>query len=633
MYSSIVLTKYHFFVLLIMLLTTLISSSLAHANQIADCIANALVRLSNQEKSNLATTKNSKSTGLEITVQENHMLEQLLNPKIDFKSKNTIAQELVRSNKPQVLLKLKTMLRTNPDLDVGYSILNALDLEHKLTLEDIYYALKKKPAIHELKQTCLQILRKFKNPVGSDAAQASGPLNTLEAKIFKDLLNDREPTIRAAATNAIPDSPAGINQLIKKLTDFNEDPEVKYTAAERLFNISRDNKSKEEIIIAVFKKVLTNRKTDRILLEDILHYLTAMSDPRGKEIAEKYNQSVAREKELYQPIKTPKKIPTEEVINADAVVCKELDKLGVKYTPVDGEKTALQKNAIMEKTELVGDLHQTTSFGQILRIDSLPEPMPKGSALTNAFLHPDMKSYKAELDKMGISLVVDTSVGFTGSGGYYTPGEMIAVTPNMSWHEFLHEFQHVQFDRYIRNDFNNYVYEVREGKDLLSVLPVEVVSKLGSKLIKQLEILIKKGIPENGVDETLAVDEQLKTLGFRRYTVLGRYYKKYALRHQISSINKDLPFQQDDAISKQQRKTVLQAKIKHGLLTQADYLPLGLPIVTMAGYLFWWNVKKDKNTNHRQLLNKIQNVYYDDQGNLIGVLPDGTLVYVKLANK
>ena len=69
---------------------------------------------------------------------------------------------------------------------------------------------------------------------------------------------------------------------------------------------------------------------------------------------------------------------------------------------------------------------------------------------------------------LGAQLVVDTSLGrpgpLQGVGGYYSPGDAcVALAPDSSWGELVHEMTHLAFDRRVKRSAREFGHGSGEG--------------------------------------------------------------------------------------------------------------------------------------------------------------------------
>lgn len=263
-------------------------------------------------------------------------------------------------------------------------------------------------------------------------------------------------------------------------------------------------------------------------------------------------------------------------------------------------------------------------FGKLLSVTKFPEPLPDATNATPALLHPRMQQYKCRLEEMGYQLVVDTSCSISGIGGYLSSSrKILALDADANWGIFLHEFQHAEFDYYLGAEFEALEKQVNSGRDITEVLPYEVRMLWGEKKCRLLENLIRKQLTRNSVNETLAVDAELNGLGFRRYLPrIGSEQKKYALQHQITDFQE---LAGEQPLTTVQLATLKNAKWQFHTITATDVTAppaiaaagtaVGLQIL-MAGWQ-WMGFPQ---------------LYFDDDWNVIGVKPDGTLVYLRLSH-
>jgi hypothetical protein len=314
--------------------------------------------------------------------------------------------------------------------------------------------------------------------------------------------------------------------------------------------------------------------------------------------------------------------------------------MGVSYTPLRNTQTDLA--SLVES----GEIHYVSSkpdpfMGKVLRVDTLPGKKGPAKFSTPALLHPEMAAYKAKIEEMGYRLVVDTSIQFTGTGGYLWESERtLAILPDSDWATFAHEFQHLEFAHYLEKGFGQTASNVKRGYSLSSLLPAELRQTLGSARIKRLEALIRRELPEMAINETLSVEAELKTMGFRRFTPLARarHAKNYALRHQITGLLKTKELR---PLNAKERSTLHDALVSYALLENPGKAAAAGAIVQGGAALVVYeamdrisapgDAPPRKRREYR--LDDFKAVYYDDHGNMIGVTMDGKLTYLKLAKK
>lgn len=137
--------------------------------------------------------------------------------------------------------------------------------------------------------------------------------------------------------------------------------------------------------------------------------------------------------------------------------------------------------------------------GKVLRVEDLPPAAQSVKPSTPALLHPQMAEYKSKIEALGYTLVIDTSMNFTGASAYhYAEKRVLALTPTSTWPELEHEFQHAEFEHYLSKDFNHVVRMVEGGASLSSVLPADVLEQLGKGRVRRLEKLMRERDPRAG---------------------------------------------------------------------------------------------------------------------------------------
>jgi len=183
-------------------------------------------------------------------------------------------------------------------------------------------------------------------------------------------------------------------------------------------------------------------------------------------------------------------------------------------------------------------------MGTFLLVDEItPRAIRSASGSTPALQHPLMEAYLAEMKKNKCFLVIDTSLPFSGAGAYFHPGvKVIAISPQTTWATFMHEFNHFEFDLYVRPHLAEVVKSVRQGNGIHSVLlrnnGAANLARMGAPRLKKLEDLVRKEIPDLGIDETLAVDRGLRQMKWKRYLpAQEKRLREYALKHQHKALS------------------------------------------------------------------------------------------------
>jgi hypothetical protein len=334
-------------------------------------------------------------------------------------------------------------------------------------------------------------------------------------------------------------------------------------------------------------------------------------------------------KNFFKPINAPSSVSVKNVAAQTASDIKSLDKMGVKFRP-SNDPTCLDGNVnTWNKTKLETSPGQKPDYGKVLTIDELPPPGTATGPSTNALLHPEMAAYKAKLEQMGYRLTVDTSTPFTGAGAYqWSYTKVVSLRPDSTWQTFLHEFQHAEFSHYLEGGFSRLEASVANGGTVRGLMSPQMVQTLGADKVQRLQTLLEKGLPELAINETLSVEAELRVMGFRRYIPLvGTGTEKYALRHQITELNKIA--ESGGTLSTAQSKTLSQAKTRYAALLAYDTggpaAAAGALGATEIGALKLYQKNGDKDPN------SYLQIVYDDRGNVLGQRQDGS--WIKLQKK
>lgn len=319
----------------------------------------------------------------------------------------------------------------------------------------------------------------------------------------------------------------------------------------------------------------------------------------------------------YKPIVHPEASKLDEVSHRFFYNREGLKLAGVRFR-VSDRPTRLQ--SLAETREIRPD-HELF-LGKVLELEGLPAPVRPGTPDTPALLHPKMRRYFDKMKEYGYALGIDTSLEQTNAGAYFRASDrLIAIRRNTSWTSFLHEFQHLEFDRYIAPDFGYIREALHSGKRLRDVLPRDVVRAWGRQRTTQLESLIGKRVPYRAVNETMAVEAELESLGWKRYQPrVGTVAAKYALRHQITELERVAA---QRPLSPREQLTLWDARRRYDVMDAWDtWLPgaaAGTAVTGTAAALTWNAVRFDES--------RYSEIYYDHDGNIVGVEPSGNLVY------
>lgn len=329
--------------------------------------------------------------------------------------------------------------------------------------------------------------------------------------------------------------------------------------------------------------------------------------------------------EAFSPLTRPSQVKSSAVDQADLAVRRDLSKMGVAVTPItdpnrgtylaDAEKYGWYDPKITPRAD------GTKAYGALYRVDRLP-PVGRASPFAPALSHPEMAEYLRKMRAQGYELVIDSSLKHTGAGAYfYEKNKVIALAPNSTWQTFLHEYQHLEFSNsLLRYNFVEPIVALRQsGKDLQTSLHPAVVAEIGADKVAKIQRLIDRGItPSNAINESLSVGRELEALGWRKFVpgsgAIPSY--QYMLRHQITDLEALGPKMTD-----QQRRLVTQLKLQHHAAGAAiPALGLGAAFGAGAGGMILYS----------HLSQNYTEIYYDNNGNMIGVKPDGSRVYIKV---
>jgi hypothetical protein len=267
-------------------------------------------------------------------------------------------------------------------------------------------------------------------------------------------------------------------------------------------------------------------------------------------------------KDFFKPINAPAVVQSADVARQTQADETKLTEMGIVFSETD-KITQLKANVDwFNQTTLQGG----SDTGKVLHIDALPPPGYSKSSSANAFLHPEMAEYKKRLEKMGYDLVVDTSLPQTGAGAYqWERMGVVALSPDSTWREFIHEFQHAEFAHYLGDkEILHLKFSRLEGKTVAEALNPQTANALGAARVARLQRLLDKGLPELAINETLSVDAELNAMGFKRYIPgLGSGREKYALRHQITSL---LEEKEHTPLSAAQSSALRAAQVRYASL-------------------------------------------------------------------
>ncbi|MGK5082010.1 hypothetical protein WDW37_01800 [Bdellovibrionota bacterium FG-1] len=260
-----------------------------------------------------------------------------------------------------------------------------------------------------------------------------------------------------------------------------------------------------------------------------------------------------------------------------------LERLGIKPESLKREMGILDSQFLTgpDKWYWRGRTHQYE-----ITKDVLPQA-GKASVDTLILKHPDLPRYIDELHQLGYKLVVDSSSGLPaingGSlGGYHNAGlKVISIDPSQAWNIFLHEFEHLKFDQKILKEVN--------FSGLQAALKIPVTRELLKGLAKDNPMLAKtialakKGLSQTAVNETLAVEAELKALKAEGYHSLSKAYlerRDNALWHQVQELSP--PILAVEKRTLQQTMTLKLAMAERLLFTQGQ-APLAWEAASVSG--------------------------------------------------
>lgn len=230
----------------------------------------------------------------------------------------------------------------------------------------------------------------------------------------------------------------------------------------------------------------------------------------------------------------------------------KLSSASVKQATVDTELSLTTMGAMFKKVDGPTFLDEAIEYkginvvekngekvrGQLYEIEALPAAA-KSSGSQYALLHPEMAAHKAEIERLGYKMVVDSTLQLGPVQGYLDPTrKVVGIGPNANWSLFKHEFQHLEFDYFIADRIGRFVKIKREGKSLAELWKGQgrAVERLGMDSVRKIEKMLNEGHGSLAIDETLAVDAQLKAAGWKRYAPMTHaYMKSYAYSFQAKT--------------------------------------------------------------------------------------------------
>jgi len=350
----------------------------------------------------------------------------------------------------------------------------------------------------------------------------------------------------------------------------------------------------------------------------------------------------------YTPIRHPEYVMGSHVAASETAEVQTLKNLGV-LTKERKISTYLEGITRHRLTKVVDDISPPSSddrrlstyiqpsiygepsskLGKIIEISGFPPgyQFHHASRNTLALKHPDMKTGLKELEDMGYTLTVDTSLSSTEAGAYFSPTDkIIAIRSNSSWQTFQHEFQHAQYNHFVIPHFESLQANVIAGNKLADLLPAETVAAYGKNDVLKLEKLMRKQIPSNAANETMSVERELKELGWYQYMPgRGSHRERYNLKYQIRELT-EIAEKNPAALTDIQRKTLKEAIRRHDVTLPArDFVVGNAGYAAVGGFTVTVFANQTTAPNQTTSSASFPKLFYDQSGNLIGVDKDGKL--------
>jgi hypothetical protein len=344
----------------------------------------------------------------------------------------------------------------------------------------------------------------------------------------------------------------------------------------------------------------------------------------------------------YAPINTPQVVRSDTAIYQESEIKKQLNEVGIKTKSIRDEDnmTLLEILAKNDEVHLQPSNGSTQiAYGDLLEIKNMPSVNPSARATDPALSHPGMAEKLDRLHELGYKLVVDTSLPLTGRGAYASDlNKVVAILPKTPYHQLVHEVDHAEFQQLVGAHgglFGKFVIARAAGEklSLIKTVDPEVLKQIGSDRLAKIEKLIDRGVTtRNAISESLAIDRELATLGWRRFLPdsPGTHTYKYKLRNQIADLE-DL----GDRVTNQQKNLLELNKRLHDLTEFYDNrkdMILGVgPVVGVATVA---NVTTFLTQLNKPLTNMLESryteIFHDDKGHVIGKKSDGTIEYLEL---
>lgn len=343
----------------------------------------------------------------------------------------------------------------------------------------------------------------------------------------------------------------------------------------------------------------------------------------------------SKKQKFYHPMPASRSVDVADLLKSDESYRKTLDQMGIKYR-VTNKTTYIE-------TELTAQnaAGQDPFYGKIYNIVQLPPASKNGNFDSNAFEHPQMAEYHSKLKAMGYKLVVDSSLPFSNANNYFwQETKVVALRPNSTWSSFIHEFQHAEFESLISLNFSEIQSLAKKGGEEIAPMLAKTFD-YDPVRAKKLVQLIRMGLPEIAVDESLSVTEQLALMGWKRFIPQkNSHSEKYMLRHQVHAL---LDLQKTETLTAVQAQTLRNAQLRYAGILAYD---IGAPIIalgagtyglTKAGSAALDSIEQlDDSQNplintdqDKTKLEDFRQVLRNDKGDLIGQLRNGKWIHVK----
>lgn len=326
-------------------------------------------------------------------------------------------------------------------------------------------------------------------------------------------------------------------------------------------------------------------------------------------------------------------VSSERVLASTESQIKELKQAGVGFEKDSTRMTYVEENVkhFPQDINYAKGTNGESYYGEILKVTKLPPATKNANLGTNAFEHPEMEQYLKKMNDMGIDLVVDTSIRNAGAGAYYL-GEtkVIALRPGSTWQTFIHEFQHAQFDAFIKPRFESLQKAVQvEGRSLKEVLHVKVNNEYGEREVRRLEKLLKQGHTDLGVNESMSTARELDALGWKKYIPYGtgRSPRVYGAKHRVNSLSKLK--ESGITLTKEQSRDLMKSR-GAAVLAYAYDPAVGVAGIAAVGTPVLLLRKPSGEINVQRNINMI---YNEKSGDVIVQTPDGKVIRTSYEKK